>query len=97
MSSRESAIKYVGNNLGQFLGYYVIIRVLTTGLFYFLSWVFATQERKKERKGVDGERQVSPIIHFRMQIVQKQQDHPTRGSDLGPYGRTEVVVRRGPG
>jgi len=46
---------------------------------------------------VDGEKQISPITHFRMQIVRELWNHPTRGADLGPYGRTHVVVRRGPG
>jgi len=46
---------------------------------------------------LDGDRQVSLINHFRMQIVQEQRDHPTRGGDLGSYGRTGVVVRGGPG
>ena len=72
------------------------IWVLATDLFQCLSWVFATQERKKERKVVDGEIQVSPINHFRMQIVREQRDYPTSGGDLSLYGRTGVVVRRGP-
>ena len=38
----------VGNGPGQLLGSYVISRVLSTRLVQWLSWVFATEERKKE-------------------------------------------------
>jgi len=39
----------VGNGPGQFLGSYVLNRVITVRLVQWLGWVFATQERKKER------------------------------------------------
>ena len=46
----RSIFEKTRNGPGQFLGSYVINRVLTTHLVQWLSWFFATQERKKDRQ-----------------------------------------------
>ena len=45
----EQHMSEVSNDPGQLFGSYVINRVLTTQLVQRLSWVFATQDRRKER------------------------------------------------
>ena len=50
--THESAINWVGNGPGRFLGFYVLDWVHTTWSVQpeWLSWAFATQEWVKERK-----------------------------------------------
>jgi len=79
-----SAINQVGNGQSQFLGSWVINWILTTvtRLVQWLSWVFVTHERKKERFGelrsgtgkqLRGDRYCDlwPLIDIRSQILCK--------------------------
>jgi len=46
-------VRLVGNDPGQFLGFYEVNWMRTTHLIQRLSWAFDTLERTTERKGVD--------------------------------------------
>jgi len=48
VSQTNKPTKALMDATGQFLGLYVIDRVPITHLVQWLSWVFATQERKKD-------------------------------------------------
>jgi len=50
MKERKSAIHQVVNGPGQSVGSWTMNLVFTTHLVWWLSWVFATKERKNERR-----------------------------------------------
>jgi len=50
LPTNRSAINSVDNSPGRFVGFYETNWVSTTHSAQWLSWVFTTQERKKERK-----------------------------------------------